>query len=253
MIISGQGPLYIGDWNQTLKTIENQVAVGCAARTLQTNLTVSKTKIKESCSGLRQTLIEHVNEKTATVTLAMQQFDKKMLAMALFGSAAVKANDNVVDELMPMMAVGDYHHTRHPRVSGLTIQDSAETPVTLTANTHFVVENETFGRVKILDIAGFTQPFKVSYAYAETTIIKPLSLDSVVRGIVFDGVSTVDDGAGVTEMRVIIPKISFPVADAIDWISDDALNLKFTNAEVLSAGLDGGDALGNFGLVELLG
>ena len=51
-----------------------------------------------------------------------------------------------------------------PKVSSLVVVDSAGTPATLTAGTHYTADLD-FGALQFLDTTGFTAPFKAAYSY----------------------------------------------------------------------------------------
>lgn len=248
MIYAGQGPIYIGDFNATTFNIDNEVAVGCGSRTLKLAMSRETQEIKESCSGQRLTLVEYETSKSANATLELAQFDKDLLAMALYGASAAVTGATVTAETLPTMVVGGFYHTRHPKVSSVVLKDSAGTPATLVAGTHYTVDDADYGRIKILSLGSFTQPFKVDYSYAGYSKIKPFSVPAPVKALRFDGISTADG----SKVRVILPKIKFSPTNEFNFVGDEAAILTL-EGKLLYPGISLADpVLGNFGSIDLL-
>lgn len=248
MIYAGQGPIYIGDYDAASGRLMAQKSVGCGARTLKIALSRETQEIKESCSGSRLTLAEYETSKSATVSLELQQFDENMLAMALYGVAASIVGATVTGEAMPTMTLNDVYHTKHPKVSTVVVKDSAGTPATLVAGTDYAVDDAAFGRIRILNLGAYTQPFTVDYAYDERRNIKPFSETGVVKGLIFDGISTVDN----QKVRVLLPRISLSPTSEFGFIGDEAATLAL-EGKLLLADVAGADpVLGKFGNIELL-
>lgn len=248
MVYIGQGPLYIGDYNQTTYKVENEVAVGCGNRVLSLSLSRETSEVKESCSGSRLTLMEYETGKAGTVRLEMQEFDEDMLAMALYGTAATIAGSTVAGEVMPTMVANGFYHTKYPKISSVVVKDSAGTPATLVADTDYEVSHASYGRIKILDLGAYTQPFKVDYSYAGHENIKPFSISSAIKAIRFDGISTADN----TRVRVLLPRIAFSPTEEFGFLGDEAATLAI-EGKLLLAEIPTADAiLGQFGNIEVL-
>jgi hypothetical protein len=254
MIYSGQGPVYIGEFDAVNGKaasgyLKNVQAVGCAASVLKTSPTVNKKTIKESCSGQRLPLAKITTEKMLGVELTMQQFDRDMLAMALYGAAAVVAGSTVTGEVFPTVAVGDFVHLKHPGVSSVALKDSAGSPATLTAGTHYSVDSANHGRIKILNLASFVQPFKADYTYAGYSNIPAFTLASVTRGIILDAVNTADANKPV---RVMIPKVDFDPTSGFDWLTDEEAPITLTGSALYVAELASDGSYGPFMRVDAL-
>ena len=64
----------------------------------------------------------------------------RTLAGAFFGDAALKAASTVTDEVLPLLAPGDYFTLRHPGATSVVIEDStAGTALTYVQDTHYAV------------------------------------------------------------------------------------------------------------------
>lgn len=248
MIYNGQGPIFIGSYNQTTYKVENEVAIGCGNRILNLSLSRETEEIKESCSGSRLTLLEYETSKSATIRLEMQEFDEDMLALALYGSSAAITGSTVTDEAMPTMVVGGIYHTKHPKISAVSVTDSAGSPATLTAGTHYEIQQADYGRIKILDLSTFVQPFLVDYTYAARENIKPFSQTSQIKSIRFDGISTADG----KRVRVLLPRVSFSPTEEFAFIGEEAAVLAI-EGKLLLANFPANDpVLGAFGNIEIL-
>lgn len=248
MIYAGQGPIYIGDFNPLTLNIDNEVAVGCGNRTLKLAMTRETTEIKESCSGQRLTLAEYETSKSANATLELEDFDDDMLALALYSTSSTITGSTVTGETLPTMLASGIYHTRHPKVSSVVVKDSAGSPVTLVAGTDYRVDDASYGRIVILSLGAYTQPFKVDYAYAGYSKIKPFSIPAPVKALRFDGISTVDS----SKVRVVIPKIQFSPASEFNFVGAEAAVLSL-EGKLLYPGIALNDpVLGNFGSIDLL-
>jgi len=245
MIYNGQGPIYMGDFDPATGKLISVQKIGCGNRVLKLTQDRSTEKIKESCTGSRATLAEFETEKNMQVSLEMQEFDRKMLSVALYGETALVTGGTIGvgnPEVLPLMAAGDYYHTDHPFVSAVTITDSAGTPATLVAGTDYVIEDADHGAIKILNIGTYVQPFKAEYTYESYGNIAAFAQTGVVKGIIFDGKSTVDN----QKVRVFIPRISFgPTAD-FDWLGDQAATLKLDGSALFNAQLANDPLFGGF-------
>lgn len=248
MIYNGQGPIYIGTYNQTTFKVENEFAVGCGNRVLNLSLSRETEEVKESCSGSRLTLLEYETSKSATVRLEMQEFDEDMLAMALYGTSVSVAGSSILNEAMPTMVNNQFYHTKNPKISAVTITDSAGSPATLTLGTHYEISQADYGRIKILDIATFVQPFLVDYTFATRENIKPFSQTTQIKAIRFDGISSADG----KRVRVLLPRVSFGPTEEFAFIGDEVAVLALEGKLLLAETPANDPVLGAFGNIEIL-
>jgi hypothetical protein len=248
LIYAGQGPVYMGVYDAVLGVLASQYSIGCGNRVLKLGLDRKTEVIKESCSGGRLDLMEYETEKSASIELELQQFDTDMLSMALYGAGVAVTGSTVTGETMPTVAVNEFYHTRHPKISAVTVKDSAGTPATLVLNTDYSIDSADYGRIKILDLDSYVQPLKIDYTYAGRTRVKPFSITGVTRGIIFDGQSTADG----TLVRVFLPMISFSPTKDFDFLNDKAASLKLSG-KLLMADVTADDpVLGRFGVIDVL-
>lgn len=233
MIYSGQGPISMGDFDPVNGTaaqgyLTKMRRIGCGNRTLKTSFKQDTKKLKESCSGQRLTIATLETGKEASIALEMADFDREMLAMAMYGTTALTAAGNVTSEVFPTVAVGEVVHTKHPKISSVVLKDSTATPATLVAGTHYKLDSADHGRINIISVAGLTQPIKVDYAHDAYGNIAAFNKSSVVKGLIFDGINTADG----SKVRVIIPRIKFSPTKDFDWLGDAEATLSL-EGEVL--------------------
>lgn len=221
MILTGQGPIYIG----TYDPINGKAAsgymvdvqkIGCANTELSTAFTRSTKKIKESCSGSKLDFAEIETEKSAEVVLTMIDVDKNMLATAMGGTLTDVSASTVTGEEFPTVSVGDVVSLKYTDVSSVVITDDASpSPATLVAGTNYVVLSAEHGLVQITNLAAFTQPLKAAYSYAAQGNITGFTASSVERGLLYQGVNTHDG----KNYKLVIPRISFGLDGSINWLS----------------------------------
>ena len=160
-----------------------------------------------------------VKQKSATVNLTIEEFTKENLALALYGNHVTGAGGSVTDEpvggLLPI--VGDRYFLAHPKVAALVLTDSAASPATLTAGTHYTADTD-FGALQFLDITGFTPPFKASYTFGTATEIGIFTQALPERFLRLEGINTAQGNAKVL---VELYRVAFDPLKEISFISDE--------------------------------
>lgn len=254
MIWDGQGPVLIGRYDPVngrpdMGYLVDVYRVGCGTSSLSTALSVERTTIKESCSGQRLTLKEYVTGKSLSVSMTMVQFSGRTLAGAFFGDAALKAPGTVTDEVLPLLAPGDYFTLRHPGATSLVIEDSTTgTPLVYVQDTHYAVEDAVHGRYRLIaHPAAHVEPLRVDYAYGEYTNVAAFTAPSVERGIIFNGVN--GDGQ---RARIIIPRVSLSLDGDFGWISDEAAQLSLSGEALYVSEMASDADFGGFMRISLV-
>jgi hypothetical protein len=254
LVFAGQGPIFMGDYDATNGQaaqgyLTNLKRIGCGNRTLKIALSREKGKVKESCSGQALTLKTWTKGQEAMITLEMVQFSRDELAIALYGTSASVAGSTVTNEQMPTVAVGDYVHTKHPGISSYVLTDSAGTPATLVEGTHYEIDSAAHGRVKILSLGAFTQPFKQAYAHSAYGRVTAFTGAATRKGIIFDGVNVAE---GNDPVRVIVPLIDFDPTKDFNWLSQDEVTLALEGEILYADALVNDTAFGAFFKVDAL-
>jgi len=113
--------------------------------------------------------------------------------------------------------LGDRYLFAHPKASLLVVVDSAGTPSTLTAGTHYTADLD-FGALQFLDTTGFTAPFNASYGYGVATEIGIFTQALPERYLRLEGVNTAQGNAKVL---VELYRVAFDPLKEISFISDE--------------------------------
>lgn len=224
MVFVGQGPIAIGEFDATNGIaaegyLVRQKLIGCGHRKLSFAHSRETGKVQEDCSGNRGTLATWTKGQEIKCSLELTQFSREDLAMGLYGQSISRAAGTVTNEaLRAGLAVGEVFHLKYPQASSVVIKDSAGSPATLTAGTHYEMQSLPHGRGRILDLASFVQPLKADYSYAAHAQVTAFTAASTRRGLIFDGINISDGNAPV---RVIVPLVDFSPTASFDWIGTD--------------------------------
>lgn len=203
---------------------------------------------KESTTGQRGTDLRLQTGKAASVKLVPDNFDMATLALVLYGAKAAINSGSVTNEICPAtLAVGDYWCLLNGKVSSVVITDSAGSPGTLTANTHYSVDDARFGTLKILNLGSFTQPFKAAYSKGAAVNVNMLTQAAPERWLRFEGINTADNNNPVL---VDLYRMSFdPIADL--GLLNSALAEFSLSGSVLADSTKAGDTtLGQYGRIR---
>lgn len=96
------------------------------------------------------------------------------------------------------LVVGQVIKLPHMNVSAVAVKDSAGSPATLVAATHYELD-AVAGTIKILNLAAFTQPLKVDYTPGAVKIIGALKAPDVDYTLVFNGTNSYDSSRVIGE------------------------------------------------------
>lgn len=204
----------------------------------------------ESQTGQRSLDHRLIKQKSATVNLTIEEFTKENLALALYGNYLTGSAGSVTAEPIggSTPIIGDRYFLAHPKVSSLVIIDSASSPATLTADTHYTAESD-FGAIQFLDISQFIAPFKASYTYGITTEIGIFTQPLPERYLRLEGINTAQSNAKVL---VELYRVAFDPLKEISFISDEYNKFELEGS-LLSDSTKPFDAiLGQFGRIVQL-
>jgi hypothetical protein len=186
--------------------------------------TVERKEHKESRSGQR--LIDKIltTVKKAELRVTLEDIKKANLELLLAGTQVTLTGGSYTSgspDILPSGLVAkDIVRLSKPNVSALTIVDSAGTPVTLVLNTDYEVIDAAHGLIRILSVAGKTQPFKAQYTYASTDEVTMYSGSDDNEWMVYVALlntePATDQRLGFECQRVI-----FDPATLMSLISDD--------------------------------
>jgi hypothetical protein len=246
MVWQGQGPVTTGDPESVTNKIIHQRSIGCSVSLLSLKLERKMSEIFESCSGNLGLLMEWAQTKGGVVTLELNQFSTEEYAAAMAATSTAIVAGTVTAEALPTMADGDLYHLVHTDISSLVLTDSAATPETVLAD-DFTVEDAKTGRIKLVSVLGYTQPFKAAYSYGGATLLKPLAAESIIKSLIFDGISVADK----SRQRVILPRVSWQPGE-IQLLGDKLATLKLTGKLMIADVASNDPVLGPFGSINIM-
>lgn len=241
---SGQGRVYIGarDSNgnpQAMRWLGN-------VPELKVSLNVETIEHKESYSGQRLTDLSLIKGKDGEFSCAIENFSIENLELTLYGQTSSVTSGTVTNEALPTGAVaGGIYLLANQFVSSVVVKDSAASPATLTAGTHYKVHAEQ-GAIELLNITGFTQPFKVDYSYGAAKRLAMFKSAQPEVWLRFDGLNTADSNSRVIVdlYRVVLN----PTKD-LSLIGDDIQKFELSGRVLADTTKSDTGPLGLFGRV----
>jgi len=241
---SGQGRVYIGtrDSNgnpQSMRWLGN-------VPELKVSLNVETIEHKESYSGQRLTDLQLIKAKSGEFTCAVENFSIENLELTLYGQTSSVTAGTVTNEALPTGAVaGGVYLLANQFVSAVTVKDSAATPATLTAGTHYKVHAEQ-GAIEILNVGTFTQPFKVDYSYGAAKRLAMFKSAQPEVWLRFDGLNTADSN---TRVIVDLYRVVLNPTKDFSLIGDDIQKFELSGRVLADTTKSDTGPLGLFGRV----
>jgi hypothetical protein len=214
---SFQGRVYLG--KRDINGLPIEVRSPGNVADLKLSLKTEVLEHYESQSGQRSLDHRMIKSKSATINLAIEEFTKENLALALYGTHVATTGGTVTDEPVGGAApvVGDRYFLAHPKVSTLVVKDSAGTPATLTLGTHYTADTD-FGALQFLDTTGLTAPFKASYAFGDVSEIGIFTQPLPERYLRLEGLNTAQGNAKVL---VELYRVAFDPLKELALISNE--------------------------------
>jgi hypothetical protein len=204
----------------------------------------------ESQSGQRSLDHRMIKQKSATVNLTLEEFTQENLALALYGSHVTGTTGTVTDEPLPAtVVISDRYFLAHSKVSTLVVKDSAATPATLTLGTDYTADVD-FGALQFLNLTGFTQPFKASYAYGAVNEIGIFTQPLPERYLRLEGLNTAQGNAKVL---VELYRVAFDPLKEIAFISNDYNKFDLEGSLLADATKPVDAVLGQYGHIAQIG
>jgi hypothetical protein len=241
---SGQGRVYIG----TRDTNGNPQAMRWLGNVpeLRVSLNVETIEHKESYSGQRLTDLSLIKGKDGEFSCGVEDFSIENLELTLYGQTSSVTSGSVTNEALPTGAVaGSIYLLANQFVSSVVVKDSAGTPATLTEGTHYKVHVEQ-GAIEFLNVAGFTQPFKVNYSYGAAKRLAMFKSAQPEVWLRFDGLNTAD-----SNKRVIVDLYRVVLNPSKDFslVGDEIQRFELTGRVLADTTKSDTGPLGLFGRV----
>jgi hypothetical protein len=192
---SGQGRVYIGQRDSN----GNPLALRWLGNvpSLKIQLKTETMEHKEAYSGQRFTDLQLIKSKDGEFSATVEDFSLENLELTLYGQTSAVAAGTVTNEALPTGAVaGSLYLLANQFVSAVTVKDSGSTPATLVSGTDYKVHPEQ-GAIELLNVTGFTQPFKVDYSYGAAKRLAMFKTAQPEVWLRFDGLNTADSNKRV--------------------------------------------------------
>lgn len=243
----GQGRIFLAERDATTGIPGAYRWVGdVSAFTIK--LAVEKVEHKESYSGQRALVRSFPIGKSATIDMTLHQVDTDNLSLTLNGTTTSTTSGTVTAEALPAdLVVGQQVSLANPGVSSVVITDSTGTPLTLTAGTDYTVDAD-FGRITILNLGSYVQPFKAAYSYAARKAVGMFTTGQKNFALRYEGVNLAEGNAPViADLYKLAPD---PLAElALITTGNDVAGMQITGGVLLDSSKPVGGALGQFGSI----
>lgn len=246
MLFSGQGKLFMA-------ARDSQGAPGPFrfvgnVPTLSVELSTEQSDKRESTSGQRLLLKRLLTSKDANVSLTLDEFTARNLALGLYGTDATIVPGSVTDEEFPdALVAGDFVRLDQQQVSTVVISD--QNPTVLTEGTNYRIESAEHGSIEILDPTTFTQPFTADYDYDGGVNVTMFTVPPPVRFMRFEGLNTAEDNSPVL-VELYNVQLS-PIAN-LGLINEEFGELAITGAALFDSVRADDSDFGPFGRIILL-
>lgn len=240
---AGQGKLYVA--NVTAGVPGAFRWVGNVPE-LNVNFKTDVVNHKESFSGQQLTDLRLERSKDVEFVAALEDFTKENIALATRSARTVLGTTPVVDELSPTgLVAGDFFKTQFPRISAVVITDNLSAALVL--GTHYEITSADHGTIKLLNVTGFTQPFKTDYSHLAADNIPFFTAARASLWFKFDGLNVASDTGTFSPVLVEMYKCSPDPLEQLLLIAEDVTQFTLKGSAQYDS-LKANDAtLGQFG------
>lgn len=203
----------------------------------------------ETYSGQRLQSAQLRTGTTVGINLVLRHGTAHNLKLGLYATQNDISSGSVTDEVLPDdLVVGSRVVLAKPaNVSSLSIKDSDSPANTLTAGTHYQLEDPHSGIIKILSLASLEQPLKASYSHAAYSSLPMFTSAPPERYLYLNGINT-NDGSRI---RVHLYRVQFnPVAN-LSLINESFGELPLSGTVLFDSETALDPNLGGFGRIEI--
>jgi hypothetical protein len=208
---------------------------------------------RESYSGNNSLTRNIPHQRDLALDWTFSEFRPENLAKALFGTNIATVSGTVTAEsLGAALVVGDEVRTAHPGISALVISDSTPTtPLVLVEGVDYTVDL-TFGRIDILNIGSYVQPFKAAYSYAKRTDTGIFTAAQPDISVLYEGINLAQSNAGViAEYYKVAPSVVTELMHITT--GNDTAGLAITAQALLDSSKPSNGPLGQYGRITQVG
>jgi hypothetical protein len=243
----GQGRILLAPWTTTIDPSSYQW-IG-DADSFSMKPTSDKVQHKESFSGQRGLVRNFPVGPALDITIKGYQFDAAAIARVMRGKVSNQALGTVTAEALPdALTVGAEVYLANPFVSSVVITDATTvSPKTLLEGTDYIVD-ANFGRVSLLNVTGYTQPFAVAYSYAARNTVGILTQGQQLFALRYEEVNLAE---GNEPRIVLVHKLAPDLVDELDFISsgNDVSGMSLTGSALLDSSKPATGDLGQFAAI----
>lgn len=246
----GQGKIYIADLNAS-RVPQGFRYVGNVPK-FEISFETDVVEHKESYSGQRQIDLRFNRQNKANVAMTLEDWDKENLKLLAYGSATSVTGSTVTNEAMPTLAAdlsSPFYFTSKMAISSVTVKDSAGSPATLTAGTHYALRDANAGLIEVLNLASYTQPLKVDYTYAANETLAMFTQGLADRWIRFVGLNTTNSASPNKTVLVDLYRTSFSPTQTLSLIGDDVAQFELEGTVLYDDTRASNSQFGGFGRI----
>lgn len=190
--------------------------------------TAPKLEMNTSRSPDRGVAYSMAQSKTGAVSIEVKTVNDFIWGLLTSGSwTEAAAGAPVVGWTAPVdLVAGQYLKLPHQNVSAVVIKDSAGSPATLEAGTHYETGADPLiaGAFKLKDVSGFTQPFKVDYTPGAVKVLGAMKAPDEDFILFFDSTNAYDNSRQLLEVY----RFRFAPEGALSFVSDGSQFPSFT-------------------------
>ena len=208
--------------------------------------TESETR-RESYSGNRLTSARLQKGSDAKVSLTLNWASVDNLALGLYGKINKVVAGSVTSEILPEgLLAGDCVALDRGGISTLVITDSAGTPATADLGTHYAIESDRAGVLRIIDPATLVQPLKAAYQHKGSVDVAMFTSKPPERYLFLDGIDTISG----EPVKLRLYRLQFDPSSSIPAINESFGQLELEGAALYDDESAADDELGGFGRIE---
>ncbi len=213
----GQGRVYVAPYGSNNYRWLGDVSA------LSLTLEIENLEHKESFSGQKGLARRITLDREGTVNMTLHQIDADNLSLALYGVKAdvAAASGDLTYELPNPVAVGQEVFLPHMKITdsptAFKIEDDTGSPVALTLNTHYTIDKE-YGRITILSLGAFTQPFTATYRHAAQRYVAMFKTGQPELSLLYQGINLAEGNAPV---RVELYRVATNPLSELQFINNE--------------------------------
>lgn len=205
----------------------------------------------ESGANVRDRSIIKTSQLEMSVTLESVTDDN--LALLVWGNKATSAAAAAQSYTFPSGIADDETHIvpNGFNMTSAVLKDSAGSPVTVPTSKYTI--DTSFGVIQFLDVASYTQPFKLEFNRGAYASIPFLQTQAPTRFLRFEGLNLGNPGTNLSQKWLVeLYIVQFDLASDISLIGDDFGKFELKGALQQDDTRVANTALGGFGRIVKL-